>query len=192
MTTALITVAALACTLTACGNALSLSSDTSGALTLYSGQHPETTDKIVTAFEQRTGITVHVRSNDEDVLADQIVAEGSHSPADVIYTETPPCWSSSRTRPSCRRWTSPPSPPPQPGSTRRRATGSACPPGSACSSTIPALISASQLPRSVMELADPRYKAKLALAAGETDFQPIVTAVLRAHGRGHRALAGRS
>jgi iron(III) transport system substrate-binding protein len=33
-----------------------------------------------------------------------------------------------------------------------------------------------------MQLADPKYKGKLALAAGETDFQPIVTSVLRAHG----------
>ena len=47
----------------------------------------------------------------------------------------------------------------------------------------PSLIKAGQLPRSVMQLADPRYKGKLALAAGETDFQPIVTSVLHAHGQ---------
>src|SRR6202451_2490823 len=47
----------------------------------------------------------------------------------------------------------------------------------------PSLISQSQLPTSVMQLADPKYKGKLALAAGETDFQPIVTSVLRAHGQ---------
>jgi iron(III) transport system substrate-binding protein len=46
----------------------------------------------------------------------------------------------------------------------------------------PRLISKSQLPTSVMQLADAKYKGKLALAAGETDFQPIVTSVLRAHG----------
>ena len=46
----------------------------------------------------------------------------------------------------------------------------------------PRLISKSQLPTSVMQLADPKYQGKLALAAGETDFQPIVTSVLRAHG----------
>ena len=41
-----------------------------------------------------------------------------------------------------------------------------------------------------MQLADPKYKGKLALAAGETDFQPIVTSVLRAHGdRRHREVA---
>ncbi|MGC1909590.1 MAG: iron ABC transporter substrate-binding protein, partial [Candidatus Dormiibacterota bacterium] len=56
-------------------------------LILYNGQHPQTTDSLVTAFEHQTGIQVEVRSNDEDVLADQIEEEGSASPADLIYTE---------------------------------------------------------------------------------------------------------
>jgi iron(III) transport system substrate-binding protein len=55
--------------------------------TLYSGQHVQTTDALVTQFEKATGITVHVRSDDEDVLANQIAAEGAKSPADVIFTE---------------------------------------------------------------------------------------------------------
>ena len=47
----------------------------------------------------------------------------------------------------------------------------------------PALIKKSALPTHVLELADPRYKGKLAFAAGETDFQPIVTSVLRTYGK---------
>ena len=47
----------------------------------------------------------------------------------------------------------------------------------------PRLISKTQLPASVMQLAEPKYQGKLALAAGETDFQPIVTSVLHAHGK---------
>jgi iron(III) transport system substrate-binding protein len=46
----------------------------------------------------------------------------------------------------------------------------------------PSLISESQLPTSVLQLANPKYKGKLAFAAGETDFQPIVTSVARAYG----------
>jgi len=46
----------------------------------------------------------------------------------------------------------------------------------------PALIAAGQLPARVSQLADPRYRGKLALAPGETDFQPIVTAYLHAYG----------
>ena len=47
----------------------------------------------------------------------------------------------------------------------------------------PSLISKAALPTHVLELADPRYKGKLAFAAGETDFQPIVTSVLRTYGK---------
>jgi len=41
----------------------------------------------------------------------------------------------------------------------------------------------SQLPRSVMDLAQPKWKGKLALAPTETDFQPIVTAVAVRYGK---------
>jgi iron(III) transport system substrate-binding protein len=47
----------------------------------------------------------------------------------------------------------------------------------------PSKISASQLPKSVMDLADPQYKGKLELAPAETDFWPIVTSVERAKGQ---------
>ena len=40
----------------------------------------------------------------------------------------------------------------------------------------------SQLPTSVLGLADPKWKGKLALAPGETDFQPIVTSIIHAKG----------
>ena len=60
------------------------------SLTLYSGQHVQTTQALVNAFEKKTGITVNVRFDDEDVLADQIVTEGTHSPADVFFTENSP------------------------------------------------------------------------------------------------------
>jgi hypothetical protein len=46
----------------------------------------QTTDALVSGFEKATGITVNVRSDDEDTLADDIAGEGSRSPADVIYT----------------------------------------------------------------------------------------------------------
>src|ERR1700684_4314426 len=60
-------------------------------ITLYNGQHEQTTDALVQAFEKQTGVTVKVRSDDETVLPQQTEQEGSHSPADVFYTEnTPP------------------------------------------------------------------------------------------------------
>src|SRR5689334_4531878 len=73
--------------LAGCGQAAGANAQ---SITLYSGQHVQTTQALVAAFKKQTGITVNVRSDDEDQLADQIVTEGSHSPADVFFTENSP------------------------------------------------------------------------------------------------------
>src|ERR1019366_3510442 len=59
-------------------------------LTLYNGQHEQTTALLVAAFEKQTGVKVNVRSGDEATLGNQILQEGSSSPADVFYTENTP------------------------------------------------------------------------------------------------------
>ncbi len=155
---------------------------TRSSITLYSGQHPQTTQKLVATFEKKTGIKVSVRSDDEDVLAQQIVTEGSHSPADVFYTEnSPPLeFLQGKGLLSVVRSSTLDATPSKYNSPQNDWVGV-----SARVSVLiynPRLISKSQLPTSVMQLADPKYQGKLALAAGETDFQPIVTSVLHAHG----------
>ena len=80
-------VALAAAGLAACGG----SGGGGGAtITLYNGQHIQTTDALVQAFEAQTGIDVLVHTDDESVLADQIVTEGGRSPADVFFTENTP------------------------------------------------------------------------------------------------------
>jgi iron(III) transport system substrate-binding protein len=182
--TALAVGALAAVTMTGCA-ALSGSASASNpkSLTLYSGQHPQTTQKLVTAFEKKTGIKVSVRSDDEDVLADQIVTEGKNSPADVFYTENSPPLEFLQGKGLLAAVHS--------GTLAATPSKYNSPQGdwvgvSARVSVLiynPSLISKSQLPTSVMQLADPKYRGKLAIAAGETDFQPIVTSVLRAHGQ---------
>src|ERR1700749_3112592 len=94
-------VPATACGLLACGllagcgaagaaAATGAQDGQAGSITLYSGQHEQTADGLVTAFEKQTGITVNVRSDDEDTLANLIAVQGSHSPAAVFYTENSP------------------------------------------------------------------------------------------------------
>ena len=177
---AAIAATALACALlTACGGSSGGSDD---SITLFNGQHQQTTNELVAAFEKQTGIHVNVRSDDEDVLANQLALQGQNSPADVFFTENSPPLEflaekhllsavpsstfgsiPSRYSSSQRDWI-------------------------AVSGRVsvlvynPSLIPASQLPTSVLQLADPKYKGKLALAPGETDFQPIVTSVLHAYG----------
>ncbi len=151
-------------------------------ITLYSGQHEQTTQSLVSAFEQKTGINVVVRSDDEDVLADQIATEGTHSPADVFFTENSPPLESLQAKGLLAAL---------PASTLASTPSKFNSPQgdwvgvSARVSVLvynPSLISASQLPTKVSELADSKYKGKLAVAPGETDFQPIVTAYQHAYG----------
>jgi iron(III) transport system substrate-binding protein len=60
------------------------------AIVLYNGQHPQLTSALVQAFTRQSHINVRVRTGDGIVLADQILQEGSSSPADVYLTENSP------------------------------------------------------------------------------------------------------
>jgi iron(III) transport system substrate-binding protein len=154
----------------------------SQSITLYSGQHEQTTDALVAGFEKATGIQVNVRYDDEDTLADEIVTEGRHSPADVIYTENTPAVQYLQERGLLADVA-----PSTLAKTPRRfdsAKGQWVGVSARVSVLIynPALIAKSALPTSVLQLANPKYRGELAFAAGETDFQPIVTSVARTYG----------
>ncbi len=157
-------------------------SDSTAKITVYSGQHPETVSALVAAFTKQTGIPVAVRSDDEGVLASQIIQEGSHSPADVFLTENTPALVELEQRGLLS---------PVDSSTLGKTSAkysSAQGKWAAISARVSTMVyntnklKPSQLPRSVLELADPKWKGKLALAPSETDFQPIVTAVAARYG----------
>jgi iron(III) transport system substrate-binding protein len=152
-------------------------------LTLYSGQHEQTANALVSAFEKKTGITVKMTSNDEDVLADEVVTQGASSPADLIFTENTPALEYLQSRHLLAKVDS--STLAQTPSKYNSAQGDWVGVSARVSVLIynPRLISKSQLPTSVLQLASARYKGKLAFAAGETDFQPIVTSVLHSYGQ---------
>ncbi len=169
--------------LAGCGSSSGGASDAGGqSITLYSGQHEQTTDGLVTAFEKQTGITVNVRNDDEDQLAELIAVQGSHSPADVFYTENSPALEFLQAKGLLA--------PVDPSTLAKVAAKYSSPDGdwvgvSARVSVLiynPSLIAKNQLPTSVLQLANPKYKGKLAFAAGETDFQPIVTSVIKSYG----------
>jgi iron(III) transport system substrate-binding protein len=172
---------AAAMTVAACGSS-GTSSGSTQTITLYNGQHEQTADALITAFTAQTGIKVKIRSDDEDVLAAQIEQEGPASPADVFYTENSPALA------------------------ELGGKGLLAPVDAATLASIPAQydspagdwlgvsarvsmlvyntdqLTKAQLPTSIMDLADPKWAGKLALAPGETDFQPIVTAIVKAKG----------
>jgi iron(III) transport system substrate-binding protein len=173
---------ALCGTLAACGSSGS-DAGSDQSITLYNGQHEQTTDGLVTAFEKQTGITVNVSNDDEDTWANLIAVQGSHSPADVFYTENSPALEFLQEKGLLA---------PVDASTLARIPAKYDSPDgdwvgvSARVSVIiynPSLIAKSQLPTSVMQLADPKYQGKFAFAPGETDFQPIITSVIRTYGQ---------
>jgi iron(III) transport system substrate-binding protein len=179
--TAGLAVLLLAGGLAACGTAAG-AGGSAGSITLYSGQHEQSTQSLVTAFEQQTGIHVNVRYNDEASFADEIIAEKSHPVADVFYAENSPVLEYLQNQGLLA---------PVEGSTLAKTPAKHNSPqgdwvGTSARVSVliynPSLISQSQLPTSVLQLANQKYKGKLALAAGETDFQPIVTSVARAYG----------
>ena len=178
--------AALCGLLAACGGSSGSDpgSDPAGqTITLYSGQHEQTTNQLAAAFEKATGIKVSIRSDDEDVLADQIALQGSHSPADVFFTENTPPLESLQDKGLLAKL--PPATLARVPAAYSSAQGDWVGVSARTSVLIynPSLIAASQLPAHVSQLADPKYHGKLAIAPQETDFQPIVTAYLRAYGR---------
>jgi iron(III) transport system substrate-binding protein len=165
-------------TLSACGS----SASAKGSITLYSGQHVQTTDSLIASFEKQTGITVNLRSDDEDTLADQIVTEGARSPADVFFTENSPVLEFLQGKNLLA---------PLPSSTLDKTSSKYNSPQgdwvgvSARVSVLvynPKLIKKSALPTSILQLALPRYAGLLAFAPGETDVQPIITSVIRTYG----------
>jgi len=154
----LVAMAALAIAgLSACGE-LSGSASTQSHLILYSGQHPQTTDLLVSAFEKKTGIAVSVRSDDEDVLADQIVTEGKHSPADLFFTENSPPLEHLQDKGLLSA--APPSTLAAVPARYSSPQGDWVGVSARVSGLVynPKLISASHLPTSVMQLADPKYQ----------------------------------
>jgi len=162
----------------ACGS----SSHRDTTITLYNGQHEQTTAALVAAFEKRTGIEVNVRSGDEATLGDQILQEGESSPADVFYTENTPVLEALRERGLLAPVSAPTlaAVPSRYDSAQGDWVG--------VSARVSALvydtsqITPSQLPSSILELAEPRWKGKVGFAPSETDFQPLISAIVKLRG----------
>ena len=152
------------------------------AITVYNAQHDSLTQAWVDEFTKETGIKVTIRPGSDLELSNQIIAEGDKSPADVFLTENSPAMTQvenaglfadiSQTvqdqvpaeyRPSTNKWT-----------------------GIAARSTVFAYdktkLKADQLPKSIMDLADPAWKDRWAASPSGADFQAIVSAMLEIEG----------
>src|SRR5829696_8053537 len=82
--------AAVAAAAVALSSACSFGSGSDAELTLYSAQHEDLVSAMVQGFAEETGIDVVIRSGGDFELGNQLVQEGSASPADVFLTENSP------------------------------------------------------------------------------------------------------
>ncbi|RHI04063.1 iron ABC transporter substrate-binding protein [Enterobacter cloacae] len=160
----------------------SVAADNNEGIVVYNAQHENLVKSWVDGFTKETGIKVTLRNGDDSELGNQLVQEGSASPADVFLTENSPSMVlvdnaklfapldaetlkqvPAEYRPAHGRWI-----------------------GIAARSTVfvynPEKLSEQQLPKSLMDLAKPDWKGRWAASPSGADFQAIVSAMLALKG----------
>ncbi|KJN24891.1 iron ABC transporter substrate-binding protein [Enterobacter sichuanensis] len=160
----------------------SVAAEKNDGIVVYNAQHENLVKSWVDGFTKETGIKVTLRNGDDSELGNQLVQEGSASPADVFLTENSPSMVlvdnanlfapldaetlkqvPAEYRPAHGRWI-----------------------GIAARSTVfvynPAKLSEQELPKSLMDLAKPEWKGRWAASPSGADFQAIVSAMLALKG----------
>ncbi|MEV8148473.1 iron ABC transporter substrate-binding protein [Arthrobacter sp. NPDC080073] len=161
------------------GSAAGASGD---GIVVYNAQHENLTGAWVDAFTKETGIKVTLRNGDDLEMSNQLSEEGKNSPADVFLTENSPAM----VRIASAGLLAPVDPATlsQVPAQYRPSTGDWT--GIAARSTVLAYnktkLGADQLPKSLMDLADPSWKGRIGASTGGADFQAIVSAMLALKG----------
>lgn len=151
-------------------------------IVVYNAQHESLAKEWAEGFTKETGIKVTLRNGGDSEFSNQLVAEGAASPADVFLTENSPAMVlvenaglfapvdadtlaevPDNFRPASGKWM-----------------------GIAARSTVFAYnkdkLKEDQLPKSMLDLADPSWKGRWAASPSGADFQAIVSAVLELKG----------
>ncbi len=151
-------------------------------IVVYNAQHASLTQAWADGFTKETGITVTLRKGSDTELANQIVQEGTASPADVFVTENSPAMALVD-----RAGLFAPLPADilaQVPQTYRPANGRWI--GVAARATVFAYnktrVKPDQLPKSLLDLAEPAWKGRWAASPAGADFQAIVSALLEIKG----------
>ncbi|MDB5980332.1 MAG: iron transporter substrate-binding protein, partial [Pseudomonas sp.] len=140
------------------------------------------TKSWIDGFTKETGIKVTVRNGDDSEMGNQIIQEGAASPADVFLTENSPAMvlveGAGLFAPVAPATLS------QVDAAYRPAHGKWV--GIAARSTVFVYnkdkLSAADMPKSLLDLANPSWKGRWAASPGGADFQAIVSALLEQKG----------
>lgn len=163
--------------------AVSMGTARAETLTLYSAQHEQMVDQMVAAFTKKTGIAVKTRFGEAPEIASQIVQEGAASPADVYFTENSPelvlLDEKSLLSPVDKSTLA------MVPARFSAETGDWL--GVLARENVltydPKLIDESKLPASLLDLARPEWKGRVAIAPADADFLPLVAAIVKLKGR---------
>jgi iron(III) transport system substrate-binding protein len=152
-------------------------------LNLYSAQHEQTVDLLTKAFTKETGIEVKVKNGDAPELASELLKEGAASHADVFFTENSPeleLLSEKGLLAKVAPATLASVPATDSGSSGDWV-------GVLARENVlvfnKSMVKEEELPSSLLELAKPEWKGKLAIAPTDADFLPLVGAVAALKGR---------
>jgi iron(III) transport system substrate-binding protein len=146
-------------------------------ITLYNAQHPQVVEMLTKMFTKQTGIQVRVHSGEPPEIANQIAEEGEHTPADVFFTENSPELVLLDEKAMLANVA--------PATLARVPAKYSAPDGTwvgvlARENVLafnPSMVQQSQLPASLLDLAKPEWKGKVAIAPSDADFLPLVDAV---------------
>ncbi|MCA0047286.1 iron ABC transporter substrate-binding protein [Mesorhizobium sp. B283B1A] len=148
---------------------------------VYNAQHESLAKEWAEGFTKETGIKVTLRNGGDSDFSNQIVAEGTASPADVFLTENSPAMvlveNAGLFAPVDADTLA------QVPQDYQAASGKWV--GVAARSTVFAYntkLKADQLPKSLLDLADPSWKGRWAASPSGADFQAIVSALLQLKG----------
>lgn len=152
-------------------------------LTLYAGQHAQTINLLITDFQKRTGIAVKVHRGEGPEIANQIATEGASSPADVYFTENSP----ELVLLSEKHLLAPVDPQTLAQIPARYNSPKGDWVGVLARENVlaynPSMVKVGELPASLMDLAKPSFKGKIAIAPTDGDFLPLVSAVAASKGK---------
>jgi len=171
---ATLAVLATALAATGCGGG------SDGPLTIYSGREEELVAPLFEMFTEETGIEVEVRYGDSAELAATIAEEGGNSPADLFWAQDPGSLGSvesqlvelpqeildrvdTRFRDTEGRWVG------TSGRSRVIVYNTDA-------------LSEDEVPDSVFDLTDPKWKGRIGIAPTNASFQAFVTAMRLAEG----------
>ncbi|MGB9012879.1 MAG: iron ABC transporter substrate-binding protein [Aeromicrobium sp.] len=170
---------AAALTVSSCGV---IGVDDGPSITVYNAQHEELLAELAPAFTEKTGIEVKLRSGSDLELANQLVQEGSASPADVFLTENSPAMSLVESK----GLFSPLKPATLALVPQQYSPESGNWMGFVARSTVLVYntdrVAEEDLPASLLDLADPKWRGRVSFSPTGADFQAIVSSVLEQKG----------